>query len=98
MGTVIPFLGHDAAFDPQDIEAMSLALDDVCKALNVSIDATVAREIIATRIVELARRGERNALRLSDRVYREAVGLAGDDYPAGHIGQRHPPGFVRTPV
>ena len=38
---------------------MSIALDDVCKALK--LDGNVkAKEIVAIRIIELARRGERS--------------------------------------
>jgi hypothetical protein len=72
MGTIVPFL-KDGAFNPQEIEAMSAALDGVCKALNLDGDAT-AREIVAIRIIELARRGERDPTRLRDRVVAEAGG------------------------
>jgi len=70
MGAIVPFL-KGAAFEPQDIQSMSLALDDVCKVLKIDGNGT-AREIIAVRIIELARRGERSATRLRDRVLAEA--------------------------
>jgi hypothetical protein len=73
MATIIPFLKNENAFDPTDIQAMSMALDDVCEALNVSESATSARETIATRIIELARRGERSPTLLRDRVLKEAA-------------------------
>jgi hypothetical protein len=38
-----------------------------------------AREIVATRIIELARRGERNPTRLRDRVLQEANKAASYD-------------------
>jgi hypothetical protein len=69
MAAIIPFL-RDAAFEPRDIQALSMAFEDVCKALNVS-DAR-SREAIAVRIIELAQRGERSPTRLRDRVLREA--------------------------
>jgi hypothetical protein len=77
MTAILPFLrdDHDAAFGPSDIKAMSLALDDVCKALNLTDRAKVEREVIAERIIELARRGERNPTVLRDRVLQES-GLA----------------------
>jgi len=32
MGAIVPFLKSDAAvFGPQDVQAMSIALDDICK-------------------------------------------------------------------
>jgi hypothetical protein len=78
MGTIIPFL-HDGArlqdsvFEPHDIKAMSMALDDVCSALKLRDGS--AKEVIAARIIDLARCGERNPTRLRDRVLHEA-GLA----------------------
>jgi hypothetical protein len=72
MGAITPFL-KDAAFEPPDIQAMSKALDEVCRALDINGDAT-AREVIAVRIIELARRGERNAVKLRERLLAEANG------------------------
>lgn len=72
MGAIIPFLRDEAAFDPTDIQAMSMALDDVCDALNLPADADNARETIAVRIIELARLGERSVTLLRDRVLSEA--------------------------
>jgi hypothetical protein len=51
---IVPFLG--GAFDQDDIKAMSMALDDVCKTLNLTGGANAARQVIAERIIELARR------------------------------------------
>jgi hypothetical protein len=76
MATIIPFLERASAFDPSDIEAMSMALDDVCRELK--LDGNVkAREIVAVRIIELARRGERNPAKLRDRLLNEAQGGTG---------------------
>lgn len=72
MGDIVPFL-KGAAFDPKDIRAMSMALSDVCKTLNINGDVR-AREVIAIRIIELARRGERSPTKLRDRVLAEANG------------------------
>jgi hypothetical protein len=74
MAATIPFL-KNSAFEQNDITAMSMALDDVCKTLNIGGDIN-AREIIATRILELARRGERSPTRLRDRVLLEAGSAA----------------------
>ncbi|HEX9278157.1 MAG TPA: hypothetical protein VGA51_17380 [Casimicrobiaceae bacterium] len=73
--TIAPFL-RDGAFEPDDIKAMSMALDDVCKALDLTNGAKAAREVLAKRIIELARRGERSPTRLRDRVLQES-GLGG---------------------
>ena len=70
MATIIPS-SQDDAFDPDALRAMSIALEAVCRTLQVDGDQR-AREVMAVRIVELARRGERDPQRLSDRVLREA--------------------------
>jgi hypothetical protein len=53
VATILPFV-RDGVFDHKDITAMSLALDDVCKILKLRDDSS-AREVMATRIVDLAR-------------------------------------------
>ena len=57
MGAILP-CGSAGAFEPNDIQAMSLAYDEVCNALHINGDIR-ARETIAERVIELARRGER---------------------------------------
>jgi hypothetical protein len=73
MPAIISFLNEEPAFGPRDIRAMSMALDEVCKALEVRNDER-ARETVAVRIIELARRGERSPTKLRDRVLAEAEG------------------------
>jgi hypothetical protein len=65
-------------FEPEDIDAMSLAFEAVCKALEVQPGATRERQAIAVRIIELCRRGERSPAGLTERVLKEA-GLPEDD-------------------
>jgi hypothetical protein len=48
MATIIPFLRN--VFDPKDITAISMALDDVCKSLNLREDSA-AEEVLAVRII-----------------------------------------------
>jgi hypothetical protein len=71
MAAILPFLrGDDGVFDPKDIAAMSMALDDICKELNLG-DDSAAREVVAVRVIDLAKSGERNPTRLRDRVLQE---------------------------
>jgi len=72
MVTILPFLRNEGAFDPKDVRAMAMAFEDVCKTLDVPADAATLREDIAVRIVELAKRGERNQTVLRDRILSEA--------------------------
>jgi hypothetical protein len=68
------FLEKGVVFEPHDIKAMSMVLDDICRALSLA-DGHAGRAVIATRIIELARRGERSPTCLRDRVLSEANGL-----------------------
>jgi hypothetical protein len=59
---------NQAVFDPEAVKALAAAFDDACAALNV-IDRTDPRAtIVAKRIIEHARGGERDAIRLRDAV------------------------------
>jgi hypothetical protein len=73
MTTISPFLTGQPVFGPHDIQVMSMALDEVCDTLALNGDVR-ARETVATRIIELARRGERSPTKLRDRVLAEANG------------------------
>lgn len=73
MAVILSFLRTgESVFGPKDIAAMSLALDEVCKTLDLNGDSS-ARETMAMRIIDLAKAGERNATRLRDRVLHEAA-------------------------
>ena len=74
MATILPFLRKGTVFEPEATLAMSTAFEEACRALNLSEDAAKEREAVAARIVELARGGERNAARLSERVLQDARG------------------------
>jgi len=69
MYAIVPFL-NEAAFDQRDIAEMSVALDDICNRLVLREDS-LAREVIAYRIVELSQCSEGNATSLRDTVLRE---------------------------
>ena len=75
MGTIVEFEREGAEFNPDDIQVMSMALDDVCKTLGVVRHRD--RKVIAIRIIELARRGERRPTKLRDRLLAEARSYAG---------------------
>jgi hypothetical protein len=81
MGTIIPFLRdglglRDSVFEPHDIQAMSRALDDVCEVLKLRDSS--AKEVIAGRIIDLARRGERSPTRIGDHMaWRPTVARTG---------------------
>ena len=65
-------LTDKTAFGPAAIEAMSQAFEEACIALQVFAGDEKGREIIATRIINLARNGLIDPTALRDRVIAEA--------------------------
>ena len=68
------YLGDNPVFEPDAIAAMSEALEQACTALHVNGQAH-DRETLATRIIDLARSGIRDARTLSERVVAEVNAL-----------------------
>jgi hypothetical protein len=81
--TIVPFL-RDNVFGPQDIQAMSLALEDVCNILNLADQARSERELVARKIVVFAHQGQRDAALLRDRMLRDIVSGRGE-WPAALV-------------
>jgi hypothetical protein len=72
MATILPFLKDGSVFEPDATRAMSLAFDEACRTLKLKDGAAREREAVAVRIIELARRGEHDPVRLCERVVRDA--------------------------
>jgi hypothetical protein len=68
-------LRNDVSFDPEAIKAMCLAYEEVCKELEISKkkDDRVT-EIVALKIIEVAKGGVRNPIVLRDRAL-EMLGI-----------------------
>jgi len=71
--TIIPFL-DGAAFDAVHVEAMGRAFDKAAAALHDKGQPTVVREVIAKRIIEIAKTGERDPDKMCERALR-ALGI-----------------------
>jgi hypothetical protein len=65
-------LTDKTAFGPAAIEAMSKAFEEICIALQIQAGDEKGREIIATRIIDLARNGLIDPTALRDRVIAES--------------------------
>ena len=72
MGTIIQFTREQNAFDPEATNAMSAAFEEVCRALKLLDTDANGREVVAAQIIELARRGEKDPIRLRDCVLRDS--------------------------
>ena len=74
--SVIPYASGQA-FQPETIQAMSIAYEKVCESLKLVDGSGLLNELIARNIVELATSGERDPERLCTSVlatYKPATG------------------------
>ena len=53
---ITPFLRNEA-FDPEQIEIMSAAFLDACATLGLAATTDPAAQLVAARVIELAKRG-----------------------------------------
>jgi hypothetical protein len=81
--TIAPFL-RESVFEPPDIRAMSTALEDVCKILNLADNSAGEKERLATEIIAFAHQGPREAGLLRDRMLKEIVSGRGG-WPAALV-------------
>jgi hypothetical protein len=65
-----PFLAGQA-FEPEVIREMSLALETVCGKLNLALSDDPAPQLVASKIIELAQRGVRDAATLTAMTIKE---------------------------
>jgi hypothetical protein len=65
-----PFLAGQA-FEPELIRQMSLALETVCGKFGMELTDNPATRVVASKIIELAQRGVRDAPTLSEMAVKE---------------------------
>ena len=87
MTEILPFLKDQLVFPPEATHAMSVAFDEVCRALFVPDNAKAVREAIADKVIEHARRGEHDSDRLCDAVLKE---IGARDRRGSHGSRREP--------
>jgi hypothetical protein len=63
---------QDTAFGPDEIAVLVAAYEDALRALSLVNRTDLATEMVAKKIIELAKQGERDPVRLRERVI-EAV-------------------------
>jgi hypothetical protein len=67
---ITPYLAGQA-FDPEAIREMSLALETVCDKLGLRLTDDSNTRLVASKIIELAQRGVRDAPTLSAMTLKE---------------------------
>jgi hypothetical protein len=65
-----PFLAGQA-FEPDLIRSMSMALESVCETLRLKLVDDAATRLVASKIIELAERGVKDAATLTTMTLRE---------------------------
>ena len=86
MGQVLPFAA-DSAFQPEVTAAMAAAFDRACRTICGHAQIDLVREIIAKRIVELARRGDSD----EEHLYEGALRALGLERQACDVSSGSPP-------
>jgi hypothetical protein len=71
MGAPVMPIDTVTAFDPDAIKAMTTAYDSVCAALHLVEPVDPLNETIAKKIIERAKRGELDPLRLCEAILEE---------------------------
>jgi hypothetical protein len=61
-------LFRNQAFEPETIATMTSAYADVCRALGLDDGDQPEADAVAKKVIEFAQRGERDPVRLRDRV------------------------------
>ena len=78
MASILPFIRKaGAVFDDHATKLMGDAFDSACKELHDAGQPQIVYEIIAGRIIDAAKNGERDPVRLLD------IGLAGLGFERG---------------
>lgn len=76
MTAILSHIETQNAFEPEAIRVMSEAFHDACNALQIFAGDEHGRQVIATRIIDLASTGVIDANALRDRVLMEAHAAA----------------------
>jgi hypothetical protein len=66
MVSILPFIRPHGEFDDHVTRIMGEAFDLACADLHDTDQPTIVREVIALRIIEAAKKGERDPIRLRD--------------------------------
>lgn len=67
----VPRIGAGQAFYSEMIREMSLALETVCQKLELRLTDEPSTRLVASKIIELAQRGVRDAANLSTMTLKE---------------------------
>jgi hypothetical protein len=75
VASILPFIRPRSDFDDEATRIMGEAFDAACSEIRDAETLTVTHEVMAKRIIEAARKGERDPARLRD-IALAALGIA----------------------
>jgi hypothetical protein len=64
-------LKKETVFGPEDIAAITAAFEEALRRLNVADSEAAMATLVARRIIEMAKAGDRNPMRLTECVIRQ---------------------------
>ena len=64
-------ISDNPGFDPETTTVLAKTVDDVCERLYMDGDAQRLREAVAARIIDIARPGERDPVRIRSKIMQE---------------------------
>jgi hypothetical protein len=82
---------QDTAFGPDEIAVLVAAYEDALRALSLVNRADLATEMVAKRIIELAKQGERDPIRLRERAIEAVSSPPPSVAPASAVTHEVPP-------
>jgi hypothetical protein len=85
MVTILPFIRTAADFDDEATRLLGEAFDAACAALSDRGQPEIVLEVLAKRIIEAAKKGERDPIRLRDAGL-AAFGYRGKDQESESAG------------
>lgn len=63
------------AFSPEDVAVLAAAYETICDAARLRESSQMVRDLVASKVINMANTGERDPLRIVDRVMAE-LGLS----------------------
>jgi hypothetical protein len=72
VNAIHPYLKEQVVFEPDAAHALAVAFEQVCATMNIPATADREREVVAVRIIDLARSGVLDAEVLRNRILLEA--------------------------
>jgi hypothetical protein len=65
---------EQAAFEPDHVQAMTTAFDELCRTLGLANTDDLIREVVARKVIDIGMTGEKDSRRIFERALQEIQG------------------------